>query len=369
MIVIYFKLENYLKMSNVIMAKPVTEVLTLEPIDDYDSPLCETVHEEPGTTPQPRLQDLPPEDHKSPHVLTLEPVDDGEEEWSRPLNYTVDGHVMYPCRICTPHSEFEKRDIREKWLCHQTGGIRIEANREKLKNINWHRQQFRDGVWAAHENVTYTIGPIDDRVPTEDEVLALSLEGLILKGTIVCKGGSTMKADVSNEVRESIHGFWNYFRYVTPLVKRYNLLSEIHKRRSQSFPYPRRMWVEEQAPLTGFFDRICSVKKTDFTPPSGEYKKIDVTTKWNEYGTRDFTLCDEPDCCRMGHIVLMMCRSSEAKTPCFYNPAFQNSVVPEWWSNSALEFIKGRAMYRKKDEINGNFDICYDCLQKKAKPF
>ena len=62
-------------------------------------------------------------------------------------------------------------------------------------------------MWAAHENVTYTIGPIDDRVPTEDEVLALSLEGLILKGTIVCEGGGTMKADVSNEVRESIHGF------------------------------------------------------------------------------------------------------------------------------------------------------------------
>ena len=32
------------------------------------------------------------------------------------------------------------------------------------------------------------------------------------------------------------------------------------------------------------------------------------------------------------------------------------------------DFLHDRLMYRKKDEINGDFDICYHCLHKKAHP-
>ena len=91
-------------------------------------------------------------------------------------------------------------------------------------------------------------------------------------------------------------------------------------------------------------------------------------------------MCDNPDCCRMSSFTNMICHAVETQLQANGHEQRPNLPINGVYSQiGPLQFCRGsyeamtnflldRLMYRKNDEINGNFDICYQCLHKKAHP-
>ena len=118
----------------------------------------------------------------------------------------------------------------------------------------------------------------------------------------------------------------------------------------------------------------------DFHPPAGEYEQIPENSSWLSFGVRNVVMCDHPDCCRMSHfaskivgeVEIQLRANGHKHRPDIPINAVYARIGPNDFCRGSYEamtnLLLDRLMYRRKDEINGNFDICYQCLHKKAHP-
>ena len=291
-------------------------------------------------------------------------------------------------RVPVTDEDFVPKGFHENSRCQETGGIKItEENKHLHKNIEFLRRRYGEG-WATEESVTYTF-EMTGCVPTQDEILSLSLQqGINLRGKIVTEGGSVHDADTQNEI-ESILQNQNPI-VIQRLVFQYNDQYQHFIRTSDQTPPPIheikesdviiakvkidyeaddetnitirrgefvvikekpnvdwwRGYVEGRSDNVGLFP--SQFVEVMGNIPKGEYKLKEITTKKSQDGLTMFSMCDVKKCCLMGHLMIMLAAGA----------------MPERDKQLGLKFIKERPMYKKKDEVNGNFDICYHCLSK-----
>jgi hypothetical protein len=296
-------------------------------------------------------------------------------------------------------------------------------HRNKLKNLEHLHEKFISGEWASKSGVTYTHEDAGC-IPTKEEMASLTLRGLELKGKIVYENGSFIDTDKSNGIEKVWSEFLNAglndlatdLKNIPTLLQTRSLFNkqkehiDFHlemwrkdewrgrnaalRRRQMGLSveeswtagqagylwgpeeYPEKMRVEEP----GIFDQVKTMVGMDFHPPAGEYKKIPKNSSWTSFGIKNVVMCDNPDCCRMSMFTHRICHAVEMQLnvnghdqrPNLPINAVYGQIGPLQFCRGSYEsmtnFLNDRLMYRKKDEINGNFDICYHCLHKKAHP-
>ena len=273
------------------------------------------------------------------------------------------------------------RPEREKHICKITGGLKREPLLDKMRNLERLRSKFKEGLWGTEKGVTYKPFVKTGCIPTEEEVTSLMLEGCQLKGKIVCEDGHVINADMDYEIDEMLVSWWRVIFQTSFLFRRFSIHYKEHSRieygedgRSleRDAMTPLKMKVEEP----GLFRQLTSSIGLNFYPPPGEYERIKENTYWTEYDVLNICMCDVPDCNRMSSLLVKMChaaevqgreRSREKEIDSTFNfPPF--GLIPLSWASTATEFLYSRAIYRRADKVNGNFDICYQCLKENALP-
>ena len=296
-------------------------------------------------------------------------------------------------RIPVTDEDFVPKGFHENSRCQETGGIKItEENKHLHKNIEFLKRRYEEG-WATEDGVTYTF-EMTGCVPTQDEILSLSLhQGINLRGRIVTEGGSVHDADTQNEMDNILQNQNSIV--IQRLVFQYNDQYQHFLRTSHQTPPSTHEIKESDVILAkvlvdyephGEFGGLTdiTIRRGEFVVikektnvdwwtgyvegrrdnvglfpsqfvevmgniPKGEYKLKEVTTKKSQDGLTMFSMCDVKQCCLMGHLMI---------------PMLASGAMPERDKQLGLKFIKERPMYKKKDEVNGNFDICYHCLSK-----
>ena len=279
----------------------------------------------------------------------------------------------------------------ENHICPVTHGLKESFHRNKLKNLGNLHEKFISGEWASKSGVIYTHEDAGC-IPTKEEMASLTLQGLELKGKIVYEDGVIMDIDKSNEINKVWMAFLmagrndladlqniSALRQSRSLFNKQKEHIDFHLemcRRTERLTAPERMRVDEP----GIFDQVKTMVGMDFHPPAGEYEQIPKNSSWTSFGTRNVVMCDNPECCRMSSFTNMICHAVETQLQANGHEQRPNLPINGVYSQiGPLQFCRGsyeamtnflldRLMYRKKDEINGNFDICYQCLHKKAHP-
>ena len=330
-----------------------------------------------------RLEPIPNFGSLEPEPISLSPV---EREWTE---VQVRLHVDLPFQL-------QKNDFMDN-LC-PVDGLKKSKFGNKLKNLEYLHRKFISGEWASKPGVTYTHDS-SGCIPTKEEIIALTIRGLNLKGKIVFEGGGVVESDKGNDIEK----LWKDFLTggtslsgIPTLVQTEALLKKMaehndfhlqmcriaadhrpgHYRKSLTEEYPAKMRVDEP----GIFDRVKTMVGMDFHPPAGEYEQIPENSTWESFGSRNVVMCDNPDCCRMSHFALKIAEEVELQLranghkhrPDIPINALYARIGPVDFPRGSYEalatLLLHRLMYRRKDEINGNFDICYQCLHKKAHP-
>ena len=287
--------------------------------------------------------------------------------------------------------QWVKKDFK-KHLCPITLGLKESIHRNKLKNLEHLHEKFISGEWASKSGVTYTHEDAGC-IPTKEEMCSLTLRGLELKGKIVYENGALMDTDKSNEIEKVWSGFVNAglndlatdLKNIPALLQARSLFKKQKEhidfylemcRRTERLVAPERMRVDEP----GIFDQVKTMVGMDFHPPAGEYEQIPKNSSWTSFGIKNVVMCDNPDCCRMSMFTHRICNAVEMQLNVNGHDQRPNLPINAVYGQiGGLQFCRGsyevmtdflhdRLMYRKKDEINGDFDICYHCLHKKAHP-
>ena len=319
-----------------------------------------------------RLEPIPNFGSLEPEPISLSPV---EREWTE---VPVRLHVNLPFH-------WQKNNYMDN-LC-PVDGLKKSKFGNKLKNLEHLHRKFISGEWASKPGVTYTHDS-SGCIPTKEEIIALSIRGLVLKGKIVFEGGGVVESDKGND----IENLWKDFLTgrgwgggIPALVQTGRLFKKLTEhnnfhlqmcRRTERLTAPERMRVDEP----GVFDQVKTMVGMDFHPPAGEYEQIPDNSTWESFGARNVVMCDNPDCCRMSHFAMKIVGEVELQLRANGHEQRPNIPINGVYARiGPLDFCRGsyeamtnflldRLMYRKKDEINGNFDICYQCLHKKAHP-
>ena len=331
-----------------------------------------------------RLEPIPNFGSIEPEPLSLSPVE--RERTEVPVRYTEELPFHWL-----------KNDFME-YLC-PVDGLTKSRFGNRMKNLEYLQEKFNSGEWASKHGVTYTHDS-SGCIPTREELTSLSIRGLDLKGTIVFENGGVIQTDRSNEIEK----LWKDYQGmlvtdawgIPALVQTEALLKKLkehnefhmqmcriatahrpgHYRKSLTEKYPSKMRVDEM----GIFDRVKTMVGMDFHPPAGEYEQMPENSSWLSYGVRDVVMCDNPECCRMSHFASKIVGEVEVQLranghkhrPDIPINAVYARIGPNDFCRGSYEamtnLLLDRLMYRRKDEINGNFDICYQCLHKKAHP-
>ena len=330
-----------------------------------------------------RLEPIPNFGSLEPEPISLSPV---EREWTE---VQVRLHVELPFH-------WQKNDFMDN-LCPRDGLTKSRFG-NRMKNLEYLQEKFISGEWASNSGVTYTHDS-SGCIPTKEEIIALSIRGLDLKGKIVFENGGVSQSDKDNEIEK----LWTDFltagvslRGSSALIQTGRLFKKQkehidfhlqmcriatahrpgHYRKSLTEEYPSKMRVDEP----GIFDQVKTMVGMDFHPPAGEYEQIPDNSSWESFGVRNVVMCDNPDCCRMSHFTMKIVGEVELQLRANGHEQRPNLPINAVYARiGPLDFCRGsyesmanflldRLMYRRKDEINGNFDICYQCLHKKAHP-
>ena len=319
-----------------------------------------------------RLEPIPNFGSIEPEPLSLSPVE--RERTEVPVRYTEELPFHWL-----------KNDFME-YLC-PVDGLKKSKFGNKLKNLEYLHRKFISGEWACEPGVTYTHDS-SGCIPTKEEIIALSIRGLDLKGKIVFEGGGVVESDKGNEIEK----LWTDFltagvslRGSSALIQTGRLFKKQKEhidfhlqmcRRTERLTAPERMRVDEP----GVFDQVKNMIGMDFHPPAGEYEQISDNSRWESFGVRNVIMCDNPDCCRMSHFTMNIVGEVELQLRANGHEHRPNIPINAIYARigpldicrgsyeAMTDFMLDRLMYRKKDEINGNFDICYQCLHKKAHP-
>ena len=325
-----------------------------------------------------RLEPIPNFGSLEPEPITLSPVE------REPTEVSVRLHVELPFH-------WQKNDFGNHF-CPVTHSLKKSIHGNKLKNLEYLHRKFISGEWASKSGVTYT-HDVSGCIPTCEEMMSLFLRGLDLKGKIVYENGGVVDEDKSNEIEKlwasfvspCISDLSSDLKQVPVLVQTGRLFKkqkehiDFHNamcRRTERLAASERMRVDEP----GVFDKMKTMVGMDFHPPAGEYEQIPDNSSWTSYGVRKVVMCDVPDCCRMSHFTMKIVGGVEMQLRANGHEQRPNIPIngvycrlgpldiPRGSYEAMADFLLGRLMYRRKDEINGNFDICYQCLHKKAYP-
>jgi hypothetical protein len=265
-------------------------------------------------------------------VVTGEPCDSVVEA----------AHVYGPDdMIPVTNTDFVPEGFHENCI-DELGGVKItEQNLHLYADIEHLIRIHMEQEWATEEGVTYTrdiSGCPEGRAPTLEVLTSLKLRGYKLRGRIVMEGGSVMDCDTENSMK-------NLTQDDMPA-----LLETFHRKVKWEEHGCRRrdQWKGRGDDLNPEQSLILTVDKAlQSGIPSGTYNLKDITFRKNEEGLTCFSMCDEPKCCLMSHVMMMGC----ALGP-------RNSDETDY----VMNFFRERKMFKKKDPVNGDIDICYHCL-------
>jgi hypothetical protein len=211
----------------------------------------------------------------------------------------------------------------------ETGGIRItEQNKHLFQDIDHLIRIHKEEEWATEEGITYTRDMSrcpDGRAPTQETLTSMALMGLKLKGRVIMMKGDVKDFDTENSME-------------TLGPEEMTKLFEVYRRAS--------VWERRGDPEPSI--TITEDQSFNSNIPMGEYHLKDITTRKNMDGLTCYSMCDEPECCLMSHVMMMGCAGG---------------FIPQDQIDSIMKFFRERKMYKTLDPINGNFDICYRCIK------
>ena len=193
------------------------------------------------------------------------------------------------------------------------------------------------GKWATEKDKIYT--PKDSGcIPNLEEIMAIKKTGIKLYGKIVMKNGVIFNADAERELESMDQKKKKEYldHYMEQFEKYYKL------RKSSG-----KFWPDDNKDL--WYHNKSSPNTFDISP--GEHNFPPGTYHLNEESSHDpdseiegVKLCDNHKCCISSHIAIELAMDGHA------------------YSKEIINFHKNRPIYTKKDEFNGNFDICYFCI-------
>ena len=193
------------------------------------------------------------------------------------------------------------------------------------------------GKWATEKDKIYT--PKDSGcTPNLEEIMAIKKTGIKLYGKIVMKNGVIFNADAERELESMDQKKKKEYldHYMQQFEKYYKL------RKSSG-----KFWPDDNKDL--WYHNKSSPNTIDISPgehnfPSGTYHLNEESSHDPDSEIEGVKLCDNHKCCISSHIVLELAMNGHA------------------YSKEIIKFHKNRPIYTKKDEFNGNFDICYFCI-------
>ena len=194
------------------------------------------------------------------------------------------------------------------------------------------------GKWATEKDKIYT--PKDSGcIPNIEEIMAIKKTGIKLYGKIVMKHGVIFNADAEREL-ESMDQTKKK-EYLDFYMQQFEKYYKLRKNSGSS----GRFWPDDNKDLPNSSIRptvIIWVGKHNF--PSGTYHLNEESSHDPDSEIEGVKLCDNHKCCISSHIALELAMSGHT------------------YSKEIIKFHKDRPIYTKKDEFNGNFDICCLCI-------
>ena len=193
------------------------------------------------------------------------------------------------------------------------------------------------GKWATEKDKIYT--PKDSGcIPNLEEIMAIKKTGIKLYGKIVMKNGVIFNADAERELESMDQKKKKEYldHYMEQFEKYYKL------RKSSG-----KFWPDDNKDL--WYHNKSSPNTIDISPgehnfPSGTYHLNEESSHDPDSEIEGVKLCDNHKCCISSHIALEL------------------AMCGHTYSKEIIKFHKNRPIYTKKDEFNGNFDICYFCI-------
>tara|TARA_Y100000817_G_scaffold119229_1_gene93457 strand:- start:755 stop:1495 length:741 start_codon:yes stop_codon:yes gene_type:complete len=193
------------------------------------------------------------------------------------------------------------------------------------------------GKWATEKDKIYT--PKDSGcIPNLEEIMAIKKTGIKLYGKIVMKNGVIFNADAERELESMDQKKKKEYldHYMEQFEKYYKL------RKSSG-----KLWPDDNKDL--WYHNKSSPNTIDISPgehnfPSGTYHLNEESSHDPDSEIEGVKLCDNHKCCISSHIALELAMNGHT------------------YSKEIIKFHKNRPIYTKKDEFNGNFDICYFCI-------
>lgn len=226
----------------------------------------------------------------------------------------------------------------------ENGSIKItDKNRSHYEPVAHLIKVHGENGWATEKGRLYTprmTGLPDGAAPTIESITSIQLQGIKLKGRIVCRDGQIVDCDTANAMTE-----------ITPtdmpgIIAKWREGMEWHENAKKQGWCRTVAGVGHSLP-TGITIRD-SVYKT-LGVPNGDYHiKKGPTSKRNIDDVMVFTMCDEPSCCIMHHVMLSIATKKGGLT-------HSDSVRTK-------DYFGTQVMYTKEDPVEGNCDICYKCI-------
>jgi hypothetical protein len=274
-------------------------------------------------------------------------------------------------KSCTPPELVQ--DMKDKGLVECSSFMITPENDHLYENFSKlhklaHQGRKADGEplpggWGTEKSVTYT-PEMTGCSPTMEEILQLVKWGVVFHGKIVCTGGEVYNADMAREIEElDTPGSEDLFKKYPKVWYRQEHIakSSIHGvdvRKPAGSPDPespgggRQHFITEKVLKPPDSLTLSEEGSLESGFPSGEYKK-----KNQDFSRGHISICDNRDCCMISHVFLGL-----------YNAGSLPHEKENVYSKENFEkFLRERVIYSRKDEQNGNMDLCYPCLYKASK--
>ena len=195
------------------------------------------------------------------------------------------------------------------------------------------------GGWGAERGKTYGLRETGC-IPTQEEITALRKGGIKFWGRIVMKDGSVYNADIKREVEEmSIEKKVKYMKQYDEKVKEQSSWGDCIK----MFFAPKSSVVHCYTAVQGIFR---GPPKSKYNYPIGTYHLNGKSSSVDHNGHIMLKMCDDVECCLRSHVAISM--AGNGHKDC----------------NKILNWHSKRLMYTRKSEEEGNFDLCYHCMNK-----
>ena len=333
-----------------------------------------------------------------------------------PLTSTEGDFSLIPMSEEEEEEEESEREAVDYDLMNQREALRRQCVLQQTDDKEHLKWKATKTDWAMWEGVVYTPAMSNcpsGNPPTEEILHEMISEGYKLSGRVVMTDGVVKNFDTANAMKRMQkidlvaldeqymrQKIWEEANCIGPNDE----LGPCPKRQPPIFP-SRKLVVDdtcttcyEGVPLDIYKDPFKSIQAFGITQthtcghystswmvdpeesitithsqskaasekynvPAGEYKLIKKNVKKTgasgEQILTSVKCCDEPTCCKMSHYAFVMAYGAAKPwdVDMCYNQ-YEASRKP-----SSRKFVDTRAMYEKKDLVNGNFDMCYYCLK------